>query len=202
MERAHHHLELAHAFERRRRRGVARRRARSTPACCSPSSCCSPRFTRCHSSRCWCTGISSTAVTPSDARCRIAGSEARPEIRAAQRFGHVGMQRREAPDVQLVDERLVPRRPQRSIVSPRERRVDDGGERRMGGAVARRRTSCRPRRIGSRTAIRATAAARPTTLAYGSMHDLVGIEAMPAIAARTGRGRDSRTAGRACTSGR
>ena len=41
-----------------------------------------------------------------------------------------------ALDVQLVDHRLVPRRPRRAVVPPRERIVDDRRERRVGRAVA------------------------------------------------------------------
>ena len=114
----------------------------------------------------------------------------------AQRFGDVGMQLREALDVQLVDERLVPRRAQRSIVAPRERRVDDGGERRVCGAVAL--VERRVVRAGSEAEQRFVPLERPADdLGVRIDDDLVRIEAMARDWARTGRGRGSRRAGRA-----
>ena len=62
------------------------------------------------------------------------GGEA--EIGPAQRLGHVRVELRVALDVQLVDHRLVPRRPRRAVIPPRERIVDDRGQRRVRGAVA------------------------------------------------------------------
>ena len=58
-------------------------------------------------------------------------------IRAAQLLGNRRVQLRESAHVHLVDDRVVPRRPRRSIVAPRERRIDHRRERREGGVVAR-----------------------------------------------------------------
>ena len=57
-------------------------------------------------------------------------------VRAAQVFGNVRVRFRESADVQLVDDRVVPRRLGRTVVAPRERRIDNGGERRECGVVA------------------------------------------------------------------
>ena len=46
-------------------------------------------------------------------------------VLAAQALRHVGMQRRESLDVQLVDQRVVPRRRRAAILTPGERRIDD-----------------------------------------------------------------------------
>ncbi len=59
-----------------------------------------------------------------------------PEVRPAQRLGHVRVQLGEALDVQLVDDGLVPRRLRRAIVPPGKRIVHNRGERRVRGAVA------------------------------------------------------------------
>ncbi len=90
----------------------------------------------------WCTGISSTAVTPRSLEVlddRLAGQA---RVGAAQVLGHVGVAHGEALDVGLVDDRLVPGDAGRPVVAPVEERVDHdrpGHERRavgrVGGAV-------------------------------------------------------------------
>ena len=57
----------------------------------------------------WWIGSSSTAVTPSDLRCAIAALGGEAGVRAAQVLAHAGMPLREALDVRLVDDGLVPR---------------------------------------------------------------------------------------------
>jgi len=59
------------------------------------------------------------------------------EIGAAQQLGDLVMERREPFHVQFVDECLVPRRTQRTILPPGERAVDDRRKRRVCRAVAR-----------------------------------------------------------------
>ena len=68
----------------------------------------------------WCTGSSSTAVTPSDVRYSMAASEARPGVGAAQVLAHAGVPLREALHVQLVDDGLVPGRLERPVALPVE----------------------------------------------------------------------------------
>ena len=57
-------------------------------------------------------------------------------VGAALMLGDVGMQLREPFDVQLVDDRVVPRREERPIVAPRKRRIDHRGQRRVRCVVA------------------------------------------------------------------
>ena len=52
-----------------------------------------------------------------------------PGVGAAQRLRDLGVEPREALDVELVDDGLVPRRARRGVVAPGEGGVDDGGER-------------------------------------------------------------------------
>ena len=59
------------------------------------------------------------------------GVRREPDVGAADRFRHRRIQLREALDVQLVDDRLVPRRARRPVVAPRERRIEHRGERRV-----------------------------------------------------------------------
>ena len=59
-----------------------------------------------------------------------------PRISAAQLSGHQGIQLREPFDVQLVDNRLVPGRARRTIVSPRKSRVGGHRQRRKGRVVS------------------------------------------------------------------
>ncbi len=81
--------------------------------------------------------MSSTAVTPRLFKCRMTGSDAKPEKRAAQIRRHQRMERRHALDVQFVNHRLMPRRV-RPIGSPLGRsvaRLGHDAERRIGRAV-------------------------------------------------------------------
>ena len=57
-------------------------------------------------------------------------------VGSAQMLRNGRMELREAAHVHLVDHRVVPRCARRPILSPGERRIDDGGERRVGGVVA------------------------------------------------------------------
>ena len=111
----------------------------------------------------------SPARTRAPRRCRAASS------------GTSGCSLREALDVQLVDERLVPRRARRPVVAPGERRIDDRRQRRVRRRCrARRTTGRRPdRRRGSRTARRPSASSRPIDLAYGSSTTLLGLKRWP-----------------------
>ena len=98
-------------------------------------------------------------------------------VGAAQRGRQPLVQLGEALDVHLVDDRLVPRRPRRPVVAPRERRIDDHGERRKRGVVARVH-----REIGARVADpvaehRVVPADRPADrLGVRIDDDLVGVE--------------------------
>ena len=137
VQRPHHHLELAHALERRAPTRRSAGPARSTTACCSPSSCAGPFCTRCQSSR---VVMHRHQLDGGDAERSSGGGSpaprrARGRCRAALR-GCCGCSLGEALDVQLVDQRLVPRRARRPIVAPGERGIDDRGERRVRRAVA------------------------------------------------------------------
>ena len=71
----------------------------------------------------WCTGMSSTAVTPRRLRCSMTGGEHSPEYVPRRCLGHVGVQRGDALDVGLVDDGLVPRGAGVAVVAPVEVRV-------------------------------------------------------------------------------
>jgi hypothetical protein len=68
-----------------------------------------------------------------EVRDRLLGGE--PRVGAAQVVAHAGMELREAPDVRLVDHRLVPRRPRKLVALPIERRVDHDALRDRGRVV-------------------------------------------------------------------
>ena len=100
-------------------------------------------------------------------------------------------------DVQLVDHRVVQRRPGRAVVLPVERRVDHDALRDRGGVV-----------LGSAVAVlgagrvRERARGIPVDRALDRLRvrvdqQLRRVEAVPVGRARTGRGRGSRSAGRA-----
>jgi hypothetical protein len=132
---AHHHLELAHAFERRRRRRVARVRREVGQGVVAPV-----------------VGEAALDQVPlvevvvhrhqlhrrhaEREQVLHRGLRRQTQIRAAQMLGNAGVARRVALDVQLVDQRFVPRDAQRPVRAPRERRIDDGRERRVRRAVA------------------------------------------------------------------
>ena len=107
------------------------------------------------------------------------------------------MQLREALDVHLVDDRLVPRRARRPVVAPGERRIDDRRQRRERRVVAlvERQVGVAGRRSCSRTARRPSGSVAPIAFAYGSRTTLFGLKRWPVRRARTGRGRGSRRAG-------
>ncbi len=64
------------------------------------------------------------------------GLRGEPEVGAPQILGDAGVALGEPAHVQLVDDRLVPRALDGPVVAPRERRVDDRGQRRVRGVVA------------------------------------------------------------------
>ena len=108
VQRPHHGLELGDAAAGVPVGGVLGSAGRRSRTCCNPSSSQSAVEER-WSWRNWCTGISSTAVTPSVLRCSmIAGWPARHTCRVGPRGcrGELG----HALDVGLVDHRLVVRR--------------------------------------------------------------------------------------------
>ena len=104
-----------------------------------------------------------------------------PGVAAAQVFGHVRVQLREALDVQLVDQRLVPGRARRPVVAPGEGRVDHRRQRGIRRAVA-----VVEGQVGLRVAeLVAEQLVGPAHVAADRLgvrveHDLVGIEAVPA----------------------
>ncbi len=103
-------------------RRVARRRARRSRSSCSPSSSSGLCSARCRSMTNWCTGRSSTAVTPSALKVleRSDRRRARGRCRGAapgRRDAH-----RHPLDVAFVDDRAIPRRPRAAVVAPGERR--------------------------------------------------------------------------------
>ena len=77
-----------------------------------------------------------------------------PKVGASQVFRYRLVELREASDVQLVNQRLVPRGAQRPIVTPGERRVDDGTERGERLRCRDRRRSCHPCPVENRRASR------------------------------------------------
>ena len=103
------------------------------------------------------------------------GGEA--EIGAAQRLRNVAVELGVTLRMQLVDQRLVPRNPQRPVVAPGERRVHDRGDRRVGRAV----TIVEGRIVaaGAEPEQRIVPADRtPDDLGVGIQYQLVGIESM------------------------
>mgnify|MGYP003693563813 CR=1 FL=1 len=103
-------------------------------------------------------------------------------VGAAQRLGHVRMELGEALDVHLVDDRLVPRCPRRTVVAPGERRIDDGRERRRRAVVARVEREI-VARVANRVAedrVVPPAPDRPIDFAYGSRTTLFGLNRCPA----------------------
>ena len=135
VQRAHHHLELAHRILRRRRRRVLNLRRKVRQRVVSPvvreiSLCEMPVVQVVMRRHQFHRGDAEPREMPDG---RFGGES---QVRAAQRFRDVRVQLRESLDVKFVDERLVPGRPQRPIVPPRERAVDDRRERREWRAVA------------------------------------------------------------------
>ena len=179
MQGPHHRLELLHLAARaghRRRRRRAGRRSRS---CCSPSSSCRPLSARPWSSTNWCTGISSTAVTPSFVSARSTAGCAMPGVRAAQLLRHDRVVHRHALDVRLVDHRLVVRGARLAVVGPVEERVDHHRVRHCGRPSRRRcaRPGCR---TGSRTATRPSPRRRRDGLRVRVDQQLVRVAAQAA----------------------
>ena len=105
-------------------------------------------------------------------------------VGAAQLLRHVRVQLREALDVQLVDQRLVPRRARRPIVAPGERRIDRPRPSGANGALSRssndRSSSWSPMRVAEQRVVPA-ARARPIDLGVRIEHHLVRVEAMPVL---------------------
>ena len=138
------------------RRGVAASAARDTRSSSSPSSSSGRGRARKPSSAMWCTGSSSTAVTPSDFRYAIAVLAREAAVRAAQVLAHAVAPLREALHVHLVDHRLVPRGRGRTASSSSQ--SNDGSiTTDFGIAGARRRTrrssrSASSSPLGGRTA--------------------------------------------------
>ena len=155
VQRLHHLLELLHLLAPLAVAGVGVVRAPGRRWSCSPSSCAGPCSTRRRSWTNWCTGISSTAVTPSCREVVDHRLARQAGVGAPLLVGHVGVAHGEALDVGLVDDRLVPRdagaadrRPSRSTGSPPP----------TWATIRRRCRSCwacrrdRPRRRESKTA--------------------------------------------------
>ena len=135
VQRLDHRLELVDLLADRSRR-VARDGGRRTRSSCSPSSS-TARARRDGGRRTnWCTGISSTAVTPSDSRCSRTGSCARAEVRAADLRRDRRMELGHPLHVGLVDDGAVPRRLGPPILAPCERGVDHHALRHRARAVA------------------------------------------------------------------
>ena len=109
----------------------------------------------------WWIGSSSTAVTPSELQVLDRGLGREAGVGAAKILAHLLVQLREALDVRLVDDRLVPRACRRTVVFPVERarrpRRTSGSRRRR---PRRRRRGRRPRRR-ARRASRSPRGSRP-----------------------------------------
>ena len=162
----------------RGRRGVRVVRARRSRSCCSPSSCVRPFSARSWSVTNWCTGISSTAVTPSDLRCVDDRRVGDARVRAAQALGDVRVRLGQALDVRLVDHGLVVGRAGQPVVGPVEERVDHQRVRHV-RRPSRRRCAGRGRPGRTRTAPGPSRARRSIALAYGSISSLLGLQRWP-----------------------
>ena len=111
----------------------------------------------------------------------MAASEARPGVGAAQVLAHAGVPLREALHVQLVDDRLVPRRLERPVALPVEAGVDDDAARHRGrvvGQVGHLVASGRPAGTASMLA-RSQRTPPSIALAYGSSSSLAGLKRCP-----------------------
>ena len=103
-----------------------------------------------------------------------------PKVGASQMFRYRLVELREASDVQLVNQRLVPRGAQRPIVTPGERCVDYGTERSERCAVAI--VEGRVIRARSKTEERVVPADRTADDLRVGIHDeLVGVESMTGV---------------------
>ena len=209
-----HRLELLHLLAARAEARRSRCAGRRSRWCCSPSSCDRPLSTSVESCTNWCTGISSTAVTPSCWKWSIIAGCARPGVGAAHVRRDVRVAHRHALDVRLVDHRLVVGDAQRPVVGPVEERVDHHraswrtgaesaslNERRVAEPVGEQRLVPRrcarrsPWRTGRAAAWPGCSAARPpgrTGRAPGSRSAArarpgAGSRARPARRARAGR---------------
>ena len=119
-------------------------------------------------------------------------------IGAAQPRRHVGMAHGEAVHVQLVDHRLVPGHARRPVVAPGEGRVDDAAlrhARRIVAAVERQVLVPVADAVAEMRVAPAQVARR--VLGVGIDQQLVRVEAVAVLRARTDRARGSRRAARA-----
>ena len=135
VEGAHHHLELADALQRLQGRGEAEVRGEIRERVVAPVIA----QALLHQVPLVGVVMDGHQLHRGDAQARQVpdrrlGAEA--EEGPAQRFGNAAVELRVALDVQLVDDRFMPRRAERPIVAPGERRVHDRGEGRIGRAVA------------------------------------------------------------------
>ena len=103
----------------------SRRAARRSRASCSPSSSSRPRRSSIGSLVNWCTGSSSTVVTPRPTRCSTAAGCASPAYVPRSSSGTPGCAAVKPLHVQLVDDRVGPRHLRRPVALPVVRRVDD-----------------------------------------------------------------------------
>ena len=123
-------------------------------------------------------------MTPSFSRCSIAAGCAKPGVGAAQLRRHLGVTRREALHVHLVDDRAVPRVAGRPVVAPsRSRPVD--ARRAFGTPAALSRVVVREVALGRAEPVAEDRAPRSRprreiARAYGSTSSFAGLKRSPA----------------------
>ena len=135
VQRLDHRLELLHLLPGAAERGVAVVRREEADGVVAPVVGQAP--SRRARGRCtnWCTGMSSTAVTPSEVRCSMTAGCASPAYVPRSSSGTAGCCIVRPAHVRLVDHRLVVLVLRRPVVAPVEERVDDDGRHGVRGRV-------------------------------------------------------------------
>ena len=142
----------------------------------------------------WCTGISSTAVTPSFCRCSIIAGWPSPAYVPAHLQRDVLVQEGQALDVGLVDDGLVVRPARRAVGAPVEVRVDHDRLRQE----RRRVVVVRPVLVVEVVREQRRVPVHPAVdgLRVRVEQQLARVAAQPGARVRRARARGSRTAGR------